>query len=217
MLELGLRRALVISSLALTTTFAAGAARADEPPPAAATLAPLAPPPQAKAPPVYSPPPGFDLGYSAAPPGYGAPDQGAIPFERQPVYPPEMRSRSTGMIAGGVILMSFGLIGLAAGSAFVGAHEPTQTSVNSCFDCNFDSGGGGVNTGPTVVLKPGFKAAGIATLVGSVAAIGVSIPLLVIGSKKVPYVDDASPAARAAKWTPSLHVGAGAAALTWQF
>jgi hypothetical protein len=74
-----------------------------------------------------------------------------------------------------------------------------------------------VSSGPTVVLKPGFKAAGIATLVGSVAAIGASIPLLVIGAKQVPYVDDASPAARAAKWTPSLHVGAGAAALTWQF
>ena len=213
MLEPGLRRALVVSTLTIAAMFAAGAAQAQQPPPA-----PLTPPafethaalpPPAKPLPFESPRPRFDLGYSA-------PALAPIPFEQQPTYPPEMRSRSTGMIAGGVVLLSFGMVGLFAGSALVSAHEPLASSPTTCSDCNFD-GSGSVSSGPAVVLKPGLQAAGIVTLVGSVAAIGASIPLIVVGAKKVPYVDDASPAAKAARLTPTLHVGPATAMLTWQF
>lgn len=211
MLELDLRRAVILSTLTLATTFAAGAAQADPPPPAALTppavQAPVAPPPLAKPLPFDSPRPGFDLGYSAPP-------IDPIPLEMQPTYPPEMRSRSTGMIAGGVVLLSFGVVGVFAGSAMVAAHEPLPDN-NSCFDCSFADG---VNTGaPKLVLKPGMKTAGIVTLVGSLAAITASIPIIVIGAKKVPYADDASPAAKAARLAPSLHIGPATATLTWQF
>ena len=227
MLELGLRRALVISTLTLAATFAAGAAQAQQPPPAAPLAAPSAPapqapatlPPEAKAPPVASPRAGFDLGYTGAPPGYSAPADAALPFERQPEYPQEMHARSSKMVAGGVVLLSFGMVGLFAGSAMVAAHEPLPDP-NSCFGCGFEEDGGRGGSGsstPTVVIKPGFKTAGIVTLVGSVAAIAASIPIIVIGAKKVPYADDASPAAKAARLTPSVHVGPASATLTWQF
>lgn len=214
MLELGLRRAVILSTLTLAATFATGAAQAQQPPPAALTppaiQAPVAPPPPAKPLPFDSPRPGFDLGYSA-------PVVDPIPLEMQPTYPQEMRSRSTGMIAGGVVLLSFGMVGVFAGSAMVAAHEPLPDT-NSCFDCNFDGGGRPTSGGtPGLVLKPGMKTAGIVTLVGSLAAITASIPIIVIGAKKVPYSDDASPAAKAARLAPSVHVGPASATLTWQF
>ena len=141
----------------------------------------------------------------------------ALPFEQQPDFPPEMRARSSGMVAGGVVLLSFGMVGLFAGSAMVAAHEPLPDD-NSCFDCGFEEGGGrGGSSTSALVLKPGFQTAGIVTLVGSVAAIGASIPIIVIGAKKVPYTDDASPAAKAARLAPSVHVGPASATLTWQF
>ena len=258
MLELGLLRALVISTLTLATTLAAGAAQAEPPPPALpAAAAPAAgsPPPNAAPPPapiqakrpvkqghVYSPPgypeppeesapaddtpspprttprrnarpTGFELGYGAPPPAYGLPASYAISAEQQPTYPPETHMRSAGFVAGGVVLMSFGVVGLFAGSAMVGAHEPTANQQNTCFDC----GGGSNSSGPKVVLKPGFTAAGTGMLIGSVVAIGAAIPLIVIGAKKVPYVDSASPATTAAKLTPSIGVGPASATLLWQF
>jgi hypothetical protein len=164
---------------------------------------------------MYGPPPGFDLGYSAPPSGYGVPASYTISPEQQPTYPAETQMRSAGLVAGGVVLLSFGVVGLFAGSAMVGAHEPTSTQPNTCFDCNFD-GSGSVST-PAAILKPGFKTAGIGTLIGSVVAIGASIPLIVLGARKVPVVDSASPAARAAKLTPSIGVGPGSATLVWKF
>ncbi len=193
MLELGLPRALVISALTLSTTFAAGAAHAEPP----------APPPPPAAP--------IDLGY-AAPPG------AALRFEQQPEYPPEMHARSTGMVAGGVVLLSFGVVGLFAGSAMIGAHEPTVDQPNTCLDCGFEDGGGSRDTGSSsVVLKPGFQTAGIVTLIGSAVAVAAAIPLIVIGARKVPYTDAASPATTAAKLTPTLRIGAANATVLWQF
>jgi hypothetical protein len=157
------------------------------------------------------PPPGFELGYGSPPPVQ------ALPFEQQPEYPPETRMRSAGLVAGGVALLSFGMVGVFAGSSMVGAHEPTSNTPtpNTCIDCGF--GSGSTSNASSVVLKPGFQTAGIVTLVGSVVAIGAAIPLIVIGAKKVPYADASSPAAEAARLTPSLHVAPGSATVVWQF
>jgi hypothetical protein len=196
MLELGLPRMLVISTLTLAATLVAGAAQAEPPPPVlpAAAVAP-----------------GFELGYGSPPAAYGMPQSSAILPEQQPEYPPETQMRSAGLVAGGVVLLSFGVVGLVAGSALVGAHEPTGNQSNNCFDCSFDGSGTGLASGPKVILKPGFEAAGIGTLIGSVVAIGASIPLIVIGARKVPYV------AKEAQLTPSIGVGPAGATLRWQF
>ncbi|MEO5726691.1 MAG: hypothetical protein ABI134_22615 [Byssovorax sp.] len=197
MLELAFPRTLTFATLTLAASLATGTAQAEPPattaaPAVTATMAPAAPPP------VYQAP----LGYtnSEAPPDVE--------------YPPEMRVRSSGMIAGGALLLSFGLVGLIAGSAMVSAHEPIDDRNDSpCFtsrECEFIE----QNT-PRVVLKPGLRTAGIATLVGSAVAMGAGIPLLMIGAKKVPVLDD--DAARAAKLLPTLRVGAASATLTWQF
>lgn len=213
MRELAFPRTLVFATFTLAAALATGTAQAETPatpatgtaqaetpatpaaPAVTATAAPAAPPPMYRAP----------LGYA---------NQDDPPDVE---YPPEMRSRSTGMIAGGVLLLSFGLVGIVAGSAMVGAHVPTDDNNNvptPCFD-RFDCGGLERDTQQQVVLKPGLKTAGIATLVGSGVAMAAGIPLLVIGAKKVPVLDDA--AARAAKLTPTLRVGSAGATLTWQF
>lgn len=206
MLDLGLPRALVISTLTLAATFAAGAAHAEPPAPPAAPTAPAAEAPAALPPEAKAPPAAYAYG---APPGYPLP-------EAPPEYPPEMRARSSGMVVGGVLLLSFGMVGLIAGSSMVGAHEPTSTNTTTpCVACPFDGGNG--SSTPQVILKPGFQSAGIATLVGSVVAMGAGIPLIILGSKKVPLTDDTSSAAKAAKLTPTVHIAPASATLVWQF
>jgi len=196
MLELAFPRTLTFATLTLAASLATGTARAEPPatpavPAVTATVAPAAPRP------VYQ-----------APLGYANPED---PPDVE--YPPEMRMRSSGMVAGGTLLLSFGLVGLIAGSAMISAHEPVenQNLPPRCFECGLNEQ---QNT-PSVVLKPGFRPAGIATLVGSAVAMGAGIPLLMIGAKKVPALDDN--AARAAKLLPTLRVGAASATLTWQF
>ncbi|MEP7119873.1 MAG: hypothetical protein ABJE95_03140 [Byssovorax sp.] len=213
MLELGLSRALVISTLTLAATLASGAAQAADPPP---PVLPAATPPEASSPPPAARPAGFDLGYAAPPPAYGPPASYGLLPEQQPEYPPEMQMRSPGLVAGGVVLLSFGVVGLFAGSALVSAHDPTSNQQNTCINCSFD-GSGGSSTTAGVVLKPGFQTAGIGTLIGSVVAIGAAIPLIAIGAKKVPYVNDASPTTNAARLTPSIGIGPAGATVTWQF
>jgi hypothetical protein len=197
MLELASFRTLTFSTLTLAAMLATGTAQAEPPstpaaPAVTATMAPAAPPP------VYQ-----------APLGYANPED---PPDVE--YPPEMRMRSSGMVAGGTLLLSFGLVGLIAGSAMISAHEPTGNQNDSnCFtqiECEFLQ-----QNPPSAVLKPGFRTAGIATLVGSAVAMGAGIPLLMIGAKKVPVLDDDG--ARAAKLLPTLRVGAASATLTWQF
>ena len=240
MLELRLPRALVITTLTLAATFAAGAAQAEPPlPPAPPAAAPPATERPAKAGHVYAPPgypepheetalgddsattpqtaPRWDGRPAGLELGYGAPASYAISPEQQPSFPPETHMRSVGLVAGGVVLLGFGMVGLFAGSSMVSAHEPTANQPNTCIDCNLDGSGSGIVRSPAVILKPGFQTAGIATLIGSVLAIGAAIPLVVIGAKKVPYADSASPAAKAAKLTPSIGVGPGSATLVWQF
>ncbi len=204
MLSLAFSRALVISTLTLAVTLATEAAHAEPPAAPAAPAAPVPAPPVALAapPPAYPPP----LAYANAdePPDVE--------------YPPEMRIRSSGLLAGGVLLVSFGLVGVVAGSAMIGAHEPTQdeNDIPPCFDDTGSGACGGGFTGPIpIVYKPGMRTAGIATLVGSAMSIGVGIPLIVLGAKKVPVLDD--DAAKAAKLTPTVRVGSSGATLTWQF
>ncbi len=200
MLSLASSRALVISTLTLALTLATETARAE--PPAAPAAPAVAAPVALAAPPAYPPP----LAYANAD---EAPDV---------EYPQEMRIRSSGMLAGGVLLLSFGLVGVVAGSAMIGAHEPTQdeNDIPPCFDDSGRGGCGGFTPGPIpIVYKPGMRTAGIATLVGSAVSMGVGIPLIVLGAKKVPVLDDA--AAKAAKLTPTLRVGSSGATLTWQF
>ena len=204
MIELAFPRALAASTLTLALTLAPSAARAEPPaaPAAPAATTPMAP---AYAPPAY-PLPAYPVSGYPSPLGYA--NAGNPPDVE---YPPEMRVRSSGMIAGGVLLLSFGLVGVVAGSALVGAHEPKQdqNDFSNCFGdiCSPVSN--------QVVLKPGLRTAGIATLVGSVVAMGAGIPLLVIGAKKVPVSDD--DAGKAANVTPTLRVGSAGATLTWQF
>jgi hypothetical protein len=209
MLSLASPRALALSTLALTVTLATGSARAEPPAAPAAPVAPALAAPVAPAYPMY-PPPGY------LPPAYPQPLAYANAGDPANVeYPPEMRVRSSSMIAGGVLLLSFGLVGVIAGSSMVGAHVPTPNS-NEISPC-FDEGGGGCGTpvSTAIIPKPGMKTAGIVTLVGSVVAMGAGIPLLIVGAKKVPVHDDA--AAKAAKLTPTLQVGSAGATLTWQF
>ena len=203
MLSLALPRALVISTLTLAVSLATETARAEQPQPSAAPAAPTAAAPMAlAAPPPASPPP---LGYANAddPPDVE--------------YLPETRIRSSGLLAGGVLLLSLGLVGVVAGSSMIGAHEPTRdpNDIPPCFD-DTGSGCGGIPAfSSEVVLKPGMRTAGIATLIGSAVSMGVGIPLIVLGAKRVPVLDD--DAARAAKLTPTLRVGSSGATLTWQF
>lgn len=181
-----------------------------EPPDESERSEEAAPPPQT-APRWRGPRPGFDLGYGALPPL-------DIPFEQQPTYPEEVHMRSAGMVAGGVVLLSFGVVGLFAGSAMISAHEPTVDQPTTCFDCGGleDTTGGG-SSASNLVLKPGFQPAGIATLIGSAVAIGAAIPLIVIGAKKVPYTDASPAAAKAAALAPTVRVGPASATVAWQF
>ena len=174
----------------MTTTLAAGSAKAQQAPaPIVESRYPLQLPSSGYAPPAD--------GY-AAPPSYAGAGTAL-----DVTYPPEMRWRSTGLVAGGAVLLGFSVVGLLAGSAMVGAHEPVQDiNTPNCFECGgFDT----TTRTPNVVLKPGFRTAGIVTLVGSAAALGAGITLLVIGAKKVPYEERA---VKAASVTPSFSVGA---------
>jgi hypothetical protein len=212
MLDLGFPRALSISTLTIAALFAARTAHADPPAPPTLAVAPAAVPADApskeQAPKWSGPSARFELGYGTQPPP-------PVP-QTPPYYPPETHMHSTPLVAGGVVLLSFGVVGVFAGSAMVGAHEPTGNGSSNCLSCNFD-GSGSSGGSSRVVLKPGFQEAGIGTLIGSVVAIGAAIPMLVIGSKQVPYADSSSPAAKAARLSPSLRVAPGSATLTWQF
>jgi hypothetical protein len=140
-------------------------------------------PPAGYAAPGYPPP-----GYGQPPPGYyaqGYPPPGYVvqqgTYPQDPFAPKERRS--TAMMVTGIVLTSVGgLVTLVGSLAVVG-----------------DSFGGGSNGAST-----GF-------LIGGLVGLGVGIPLLVYGSKKV-AVDPAA-AAAAAKW-----IGApGGAGWQWKF
>ena len=150
-------------------------------------------------PPGYGPPPGYaQPGYPPpgyAPPGYVlAPGYGPPPgYGPQPMAP-AMERRSTGMMVGGIVLLSAGGLAMVIGSSLA------LTSTSSCTFQGFCSS------------NDGAQAAGYGVLIGGAVALAVGIPLLIYGAKKVPAQPDATaPTARA--W-----IGApGGAGWRWQF
>jgi hypothetical protein len=152
-------------------------------------------------PPGYAPPPG----YYAPPPGYG-PAYG--PYYGAGMPPPrEMERRSTGMMVGGILLTAFGAIGLGAGGVVYASSQTVQfdttcTSNTNCFTTN----------------RGGDKTAGIVLMVAGLAGIGVGIPLIVIGARKVP-VDRSNPekAREREERDAKLVVGPASAALHVSF
>ncbi len=163
-------------------------------------------------PPGYGPPPpgyaqpGYPPGYGPPPPGYaqpGHPPPGYVlapgywpppGYGPQPMQPPAATERrSTGMMVGGIVLLSVGGLGLVIGSSL---------ALSSTTTCDF---GGCSSSG-------GSQTAGYGVLIGGAIAVAVGIPLLIYGVKKVPARPDAT-APAAAAW-----VGApGGAGWSWQF
>ncbi|UQA58998.1 hypothetical protein [Polyangium aurulentum] len=142
--------------------------------------------PQQQPPPGYgTPPPGY--GYGAPPPGYGYPSPyygyyGSAP----PTPPPRFERNNTGMMVGGILLTSGGIVGILVGSALAST-AGNQIAVYC------ESPGGG---GPVICERRADAsqlAAGYGVLIAGVVALGVGIPLWVIGGKRVPAKDQAAP------------------------
>lgn len=106
------------------------------------------------------------------------------------------------MVIGGIVLASFGGIGFIAGSALLAAGNAQNDS--KCipdFPCN---------------LPPedhSFEIAGVVTLVTGGIMLGVGIPLILYGSKRVPV----KPEPHAARLMPEVRVGPRGGTLRWQF
>jgi hypothetical protein len=145
--------ALVATSILVAST----AARAQTPAP----VSPPLPPPPATG---YAP-------YGYAPYGY-APYAPVAPRE------PEMKRRSTGLMAGGIVVTSLGaLTALAGGIVYAGATK------YELVDCGI----------PDVSCATAERrddsaqqTAGMITMIGGIAMIGAGIPMIIIGAKKVP-------------------------------
>lgn len=166
---------------------AAGDARAQSGPPTPLPSGPAPGVAPGMAPGGY-PPPGVYPGAPAPPGWYPAP---------QPMYPyTPMKRRSSGMIAGGVLLISLSSIGLIAGSAMVSAGDSGGAFTCTEFGCS----------------RPGdstLKGGGVAAIVIGLVALGVGIPLLVVGSQKVPDRDEAR--------LPAVRLAAGSHGLALEF
>lgn len=151
------------------------------------------PPPGYGPPPGYYPPPGY--GYAPPPPGYMYAPQQMV----EPPVPKERRS--SGMMGGGIALVSAGGLAMA-----IGAVVALDASSHCDFSFSFDT---------VCHTDTAAQTAGYGVLIGGIVAVAVGIPLLVYGAKKVPVKADAAPAAALAipKW-----VGApGGAGWQWKF
>jgi len=157
-------------------------------PAAAGAPQPQPPPGYGTPPPGYgTPPPGY--GYGAPPPGYGYPSPyygyyGSAP----PTPPPRFERNNTGMMVGGILLTSGGIVGILVGSALA-------STAGNQIDVYCESPGGG---GPVVCERRADAsqlAAGYGVLIGGFVALGVGIPLWLIGGKRVPAKGEAAPAA----------------------
>ncbi|HRI69097.1 MAG TPA: hypothetical protein PK156_32930 [Polyangium sp.] len=184
------------------------------------------PPPGSAPPPGFTPPPGYapQPGY-APPPGYGQtpPNYGPTPPGYQPYYgygpyygapagppPPKYERHNTGMMVGGVLLTTGGILGV-----LIGASVATTAADQIPIYC--DQG-----FGPTICETRSDEVqfgGGIATLVLGFVAIGVGIPMWVIGGKKEPVkgkpADQAAP--EAPKTSLQFMVGPSSAALRATF
>lgn len=110
-----------------------------------------------------------------------------------------MERRSTGMMVGGVVLLSVGGLGLVIGSSLALSSSASTT-------CDFRFGGCSSSSG-------GSQTAGYGVLIGGAIAVAVGIPLLIYGAKKVPAraEDPTAP-------SPSAWIGApGGAGWSWHF
>jgi hypothetical protein len=159
-------------------------ARADGPPPA----------PLGSTPP---PAPGY-LPYPMPPPGWSPP--------QEPPYTP-MKRRSSGMIAGGIVLVSLSTVGIIAGASMFAAGNQNQNLPVPFCPPNLS---GCMQFQPPPV-DSGLRAGGIATMVLGVAFLGAGIPLLAVGAQKVPDKDEASSP------VPAVRVGAGTLSASWRF
>jgi len=170
---------------AASLLFAAGPALAQTPPPGPAPV-PLS---------------AVELGAGYAP--YAAPGWYRAPQDTPPYTP--LRRRSPGMIAGGVILISLASVGFIAGPALIAAGNRTQEIVpDFCGDFGCPS--------QMVSSTAGLTTAGITAIAVGVAALGAGIPLLVVGTQKVPDRGDEE-----AALVPSVRFGLGGASVGWRF
>ncbi len=124
-------------------------------------------------PPGYGAPPGY---YGAPPPGYAYAPAPGYAYGPPPVDITPKERRSSGMMAGGIVLLSAGGLGLVIGSI-----------VALSARCGFTVFGG-CNPDTTA------QSAGYGMMIGGVIGIAVGIPLLVYGAKKVPVKMDGAPA-----------------------
>jgi hypothetical protein len=109
--------------------------------------------------------------------------------------PPPLERRSTGMMVGGIVLLSAGGLAMVIGSSLALNNGCTAFDGFGC-SSNGDS-----------------QTAGYGVLIGGAVALAVGIPLLIYGSKKVPVRAEAPTAP-----SPSAWIGApGGAGWRWQF
>ncbi|MDI1481741.1 hypothetical protein, partial [Polyangium sp. y55x31] len=139
-------------------------------------------------PPGYIPPQGGE--YGQPPPGYGPPPQQGYPYgypyygpyygEPQPP-PPRYERKNTTMMVGGILATTAGIVGVLAGSAIA---STAANQIPIYCDSQF---------GPTICETRTDEtqlAVGYGILITGVVALGVGVPLWVIGSKRVPVKSD---------------------------
>ena len=166
---------------AIGVTLAAGSAHADGPS--------GAPAPQ--------PYPGAYAPYAAPTYGYAAPAWGSA-------TPVATERNSTGMMAGGITLVTVGSVGSIIGAALLAVGTSTQYDYPPCA---FDS----IDCSPTRVNNSGMVGGGATMVAISTAALVVGIPLLAVGVRKVPARPDA------ASLVPEVRLGAATGTLRWWF
>ncbi len=139
------------------------------------TLPAQAPPPGATPPPTgVAPPPGAQAGW---PPGAYAPPPGYAP----PAEPP-MRRR-VGLLVTGSVLGGLGVFGLVIGGLTFAAGSDAASLCNSGW--GYDP-----SAGDTCDDDEATRDIGGAIMIGSGIALAGSIPLIIIGARKVPVERD---------------------------
>lgn len=154
--------------------------------------------------PGYAPPGGY-APYGGYAPPYApyAPPPGYYYYMPAPVTP--MRRNNPAMATGGIVMVSVGGVALIAGVTMFSAGGRTTLEFPPCPS--------DVNCQPMEVPRhPELKYGGIGMIVGSIALMGAGIPLIAIGSKKVPDKPEATQSL-----LPDVRVGAGSLSARWSF
>ena len=181
-----------------TVVIAPGGAATQAYPPPAGYGQP--PPGYGQPPPGYAAPPGY---YGAPPPGYAyAPPPGYMYAPQQPTEPlVQKQRRSSGMMAGGIVLLSAGGLAMA-----IGAVVALSVSSQCAFNFSIDSG---------CQTDTSTQTTGYGMMIGGLIGVAVGIPLLVYGAKKVPVKAEGAPEAAFA--TPKWIGAPGGAGWQWKF